>query len=72
MALPLRIALYRAKEIPDPIAETFDVDFQREYGRLAVAIGGALPVLDERTTLTEWTGGAIAPRGLERFQITGV
>jgi hypothetical protein len=66
------IALYRAKEIPDLIAETFDADFQREYGQLAVAIGGALPVLDERTTLTEWAGGAIAPGGLERFQITGV
>lgn len=47
-------------------------DFQREYGQLAVAIGGALPVLDERNTLTEWAGGALPPGALERYQIKGV
>src|ERR1700733_9972848 len=36
----------------------------REIGpRWTVSIGGALPVLDERTTLTEWAGGAVAPTG---------
>jgi len=65
------IRLSPAREVPDIIAETFDADFQREYPQLAVAIGGALPVLDERTALKEWQGGAASPGGLERYPITG-
>jgi molecular chaperone HscA len=65
------IRLTPAKEVPDFIAETFDEDFQREYPQLAVAIGGALPVLDERSALKKWQGGAADPGGLERYPITG-
>ena len=64
------IRLSPAREVPDIIAETFDADFQ-EYPQLAVAIGGALSVLDEQTALKEWQDGAGSPGGLERYPITG-
>jgi len=37
------------------------------------AIGGALPVLDERTALKEWQGGSRSPPlgGSETYPITG-
>jgi hypothetical protein len=59
------------QEVPDYIATRFDADFQREYPQLAVAIGGALPVLDERKAMSKWMGGA-APGPLERVQVTGM
>ncbi|HTU45350.1 MAG TPA: hypothetical protein VMF91_09820 [Bryobacteraceae bacterium] len=61
-----------AREIPEFVAETFDADFQREYPQLAVAIGGALPIISEKDMLNEWQGGAPAPGGLERFRTKGI
>lgn len=59
-------------ELPPLIADRFDRDFQQEYPQLAVAIGGALPVLDEKNRMTEWAGGTPPPGKLERYQTTGL
>lgn len=59
-----------AQALPELIEE-FDTDFQQEYAQLAVAIGGALPVLDESMALLEFAGAAGAPVSLERYQVTG-
>ena len=56
-----------ARDVPEDIADTFDSDFQREYPQLAVAIGGALPLINEKDMLTNWHGGAPTPGSLERF-----
>jgi hypothetical protein len=61
-----------AADLPPLIAARFDSDFQQEYPQLAVAIGGALPVLDEKRTMTEWAGGTPPPGRLERYQVTGL
>ncbi len=60
-----------AQAVPELI-QAFDADFQREYPQLAVAIGGALPVLDERFIIREFAGAATRPGPLERIQITGL
>lgn len=57
--------------LPEMIASNFDSDFQREYPQLAVAIGGALPLIDEKSSLAEWHGGAATPGTLDRFAVTG-
>jgi hypothetical protein len=44
------------------IKDDFDEEFQREYGQLAVAIGGALPTLSEGRELQQYQGGAAVPR----------
>jgi molecular chaperone HscA len=67
-----RLAFKSTQEVPEFIASNFDVDFQREYPQLAVAIGGALPIIDEKDMLVEWQGGASRPGPLERFPATGV
>lgn len=59
------------RSVPELIASNFDADFQREYPQLAVAIGGALPLIDERSAIGEWQGGAREPGTLERFAVTG-
>ena len=61
-----------ARDVPEFVADTFDTDFQREYPQLAVAIGGALPIMSEKNMLDEWQGGAPTPGGLERFRTKGV
>jgi hypothetical protein len=61
----------KARSVPQRIADDFDPDFQREYPQLAVAVGGVLPLLDERSMLTEWMGGAGGPGQLERYAVTG-
>ncbi len=60
------------KPYPDLI-EDFDDAFLAEYGQLAVAIGGTLPLIDEKKMLVgEWGGGAPLPGRLERFPVRGV
>ncbi|NYF54064.1 rod shape-determining protein [Tunturiibacter gelidoferens] len=60
------------KLIPDIIAD-FDDAFLAEYGQLAVAIGGTLPLIDEKKTLQgEWFGGAQPPGKLESFPTQGL
>ena len=62
-----------AKGVPDGVASKFSDDVIREYPKLAVAMGGALPMrLDERDALNEWKGGAPTPGMLERFQTRGL
>jgi hypothetical protein len=67
-----KIRFQQTKNLPELIAERFDEDFCREYPQLAVALGGALPmVLDEGNTQKEWFGGAQAPGPLPRYPVTG-
>jgi len=61
-----------AREVPEFVADTFDAAFQREYSQLAVAIGGALPILNEKDMLNQWQGGAHTPGSLQRFPTKGV
>lgn len=65
------ISFKAAEAVPEAIQE-FDADFQKEYPQLAVAIGGALPVLDERFIIREFAGAATKPGPLERTQMTGL
>ncbi len=57
-----------AKDLPDFVKEEFDADFAREYPQLAVAMGGAMPMLlDERKSLRSWAGGEPAPGSLPQW-----
>lgn len=53
---------------------TFFADaFQREYPLLAVAIGGTLPLIEEKSRpVGDWSVGAPAPGPLSKYQVTGV
>jgi molecular chaperone HscA len=67
-----KIRFQQTKNLPDLIVERFDDDFCREYPQLAVALGGALPmVLDEGNAQKQWYGGAPAPGPLPRYPVTG-
>jgi hypothetical protein len=60
------------RAFPDVI-EDFGDAFLNEYGQLAVAIGGTLPLINEKKTIKgEWAGGAPSPGKLERFPLRGV
>jgi len=62
-----------APRVPTAIQESYTDDFVSEYPQLAVAIGGALPaLLDEGDQQDTWLGGTPAPRGLSRYQVTGL
>jgi molecular chaperone HscA len=66
------IRFQQTKNLPQLISERFDEDFCREYPQLAVALGGALPmVLDEGNAQKVWFGGAPAPGPLPRYPVTG-
>jgi len=67
-----RTIRFKAATAVPNASEAFDADFQREYPQLAVAIGGALPVLDERCNIKEFAGAANQRPQLDRFPITGV
>lgn len=62
-----RQVMFKAAEAVPEVIQTFSTDFQNEYPQLAVAIGGALPVLDERFNIKEFAGAATRPGPLERF-----
>ncbi len=57
--------------IPSEIAE-YDQDFQKEYPQLAVAMGGAIQVIDERQPLLQYHGNASPPGQLSRYAVTGI
>jgi hypothetical protein len=67
-----RLRFRRAVEVPEFIATNFDANFQREYPQLAVAIGGVLPVLDEKSRMEEYMGSSAKPGPLSSYQVTGV
>jgi len=67
-----QVAFKPTREVPEFIASTFDADFQREYAQLAVAIGGALPIIDEKDMLVQWKGAAASPGPLKRSPGSGV
>ena len=67
------VACRRVKELPDLVDEEFDADFAQEYPQLAVAMGGAMPMLlDERMSLLNWAGDASQPGSLRRYQTRGI
>ncbi len=41
-------------------------------GQLAVAVGGTLPLINEKNTLKQWYGGAPAPGPLTGYRIKGI
>ena len=62
-----------ATDLPDLVAEGFDANFAQEYPQLAVAMGGAMPMLlDERKALLDWAGGTPAPGPLTRYPTRGI
>ena len=62
-----------SKPLPDLVKEEFDDDFAQEYPQLAVAMGGAMPMLlDERVSMLEWAGGAPPPGSLPRYPTRGI
>jgi hypothetical protein len=67
-----RLHFRRAVDIPEFISTNFDANFQREYPQFAVAIGGVLPVLDEKSRLEEYWGSALKPGPLTTYQVTGI
>jgi molecular chaperone HscA len=67
-----KVSFRRAEDIPEYIRTRFDLDFQREYPQLAVAIGGVLPLLDEKSRLEEYMGSAKNPGALPKYQVTGL
>jgi len=67
-----KLRFHRAENVPQFIADNFDINFQREYPQLAVAIGGALPILDEKSRLNEYMGSSKSPGPLPKYQVTGL
>jgi molecular chaperone HscA len=65
------IIFKQPKEVPELIRE-LGPDFRREYGQLAVAVGGTLPLINEKNTLKQWYGGAPAPGPLTGYRIKGI
>lgn len=56
-----------AESVPDFVADELGDEFAREYPQLAVAMGGAMPLLlDERRALKEWMGDAPTRGSIER------
>ena len=59
-----------AKQVPDAIMQ-YDSDFQREYHQSAVAMGGAMQMMDEKSSLSSFAGGATRIGPLTRYPVTG-
>ena len=67
------VACHLANELPDLVEKEFDDNFAREYPQLAVAMGGAMPMLlDERKAQLDWAGGTPAPGPLTRYPTRGI
>ena len=60
-----------AKQVPEAIAE-YDSDFQREYHQLAVAMGGSMGIMDEKSSLSTFAGGVVPLGPLTRYPVTGM
>jgi len=61
-----------APAVPEFFESTFDTDFQREYSQLAVAIGGALPIIDENDPLVEWNRDTLPLWTVRHFPAAGI
>ena len=60
-----RAACVLVPKLPQLVEERFDEDFHREYPQLAVAMGGAMPMLlDEGGPLLKFPGDTPQFRGL--------
>lgn len=64
------VSFTAGKAVPDALLE-YDNAFQQEYAQLAVAMGGAIQVVDEKKALLEWGGGVGKPAALSRYAVTG-
>jgi molecular chaperone HscA len=60
-----------AKQVPEAIGE-YDSDFQREYHQLAVAMGGSMQIMDEKSALPIFAGGFVPLGPLTRYPVTGM
>jgi hypothetical protein len=56
--------------VPTSISR-YNAAFQEEYPQLAVAMGGAIQVIDESQSLSVWHGGEKGPGPLTKYAITG-
>jgi len=62
-----RVRCHLVKSVPDFVADELGDEFAREYPQLAVAMGGAMPLLlDERRALEKWAGDAPKRGSVER------
>lgn len=62
-----RVPCRLVKSVPDFVADELGDEFAREYPQLAVAMGGAMPLLlDERRALEKWAGDAPTRGSIER------
>ena len=67
------VACRLVKDLPGLVAEKFDANFAQEYPQLAVAMGGAMPMLlDEHKSLLDWAGGAQTPGSLTQYPTRGI
>ena len=67
------VACHRAKALPDVVKNEFDANFAQEYPQLAVAMGGAMPMLlDESAAELAWEGGTPPPGPLSRYPTRGI
>ena len=67
------VACRLVKDLPDLVAEKFDTNFAQEYPQLAVAMGGAMPMLlDEHKSLLDWAGGVQTPGSLTQYPTRGI
>ncbi len=59
------VACQLAADVPDDVAERFSAEFNQEYPRLSVAMGGALNlVLNEREVIRVFLGDGPPPNGV--------
>ena len=62
-----RVRCHLVKSVPELVADELGDEFAREYPQLAVAMGGAMPLLlDERRALEKWAGDAPTRGSVER------
>jgi hypothetical protein len=62
-----------ALRLPKRLGERFDEALAREYPKLAVALGSALPtLLKEGAGQEKWLGGEPSLHGLTHYQISGL
>ena len=61
-----------AKQVPEAIAE-YDSDFQARIShQLAVAMGGSMGIMDEKSSLSTFAGGVVPLGPLTRYPVTGM
>lgn len=66
----MSVTFKAAKQVPDAVT-IYDIDFQREYPQLAVAMGGAMRAIDEKKSLATFLGPTVKFGPLTKYAVTG-